>query len=91
MPETVGRDLSLLLASFSLCNREPVRRFDSDVRHSITENGKRRPCVPSETEKPAEHRVEQTMTTGSLPGHPTIVPWKPKEGQQYEHGSRKRR
>ncbi|EDN81961.1 hypothetical protein BIFADO_02086 [Bifidobacterium adolescentis L2-32] len=35
--------------------------------------------------------MEQTMTTGSLPGHPTIVPWKPKEGQQYEHGSRNRR
>lgn len=31
------------------------------------------------------------MTTGSLPGHPTIVPWKPKEGPQHEHGSRKRR
>lgn len=91
MPETVGRDLSLLLASFSLCNREPVRRFDSDARHCITEKKKRRPCVPSETEKPAEHRVDmQTMTTGPARTS-AIVPWKPKEGQQYEHGSRNRR
>lgn len=44
MPETVGRDLSLLLASFSLCNREPVRRFDSDVRHCITEKKKKTLC-----------------------------------------------
>ena len=31
---------------FPFCNREPVRRFDSDVRHSITENGKKKTLCP---------------------------------------------
>lgn len=51
----------------------------------------RRPCVPSETEKPAEHRVDMQTTTTGPARTSAIVPWKPKEGQQYEHGSRNRR
>lgn len=49
------------------------------------------PCVPSETEKPAEHRVDMQTTTTGPARTSAIVPWKPKEGQQYEHGSRNRR
>lgn len=90
MPETVGRDLSLLLASFSLCNREPVRRFDSDVRHCITEKKKKTLC-PVGNRKTAEHRVDMQTTTTGPARTSAIVPWKPKEGQQYEHGSRNRR